>query len=245
MITKLKNKIRKAQAAYYARKVVYSFDKNWFKDKRVAIVGGADSVLNKKNGAYIDDFDVVVRINRGVELIKKQQEYVGARTDVLFHSFYDNPKEIGWSPITGDLWNEYQVKHVVYSKNYRAVRQGIYDLLLFVRKTRGNNQFADLPKDLHTANMQAVAPYRPTTGFITLNTVFNCQPKELFVTGITFFQTAHNANYRTEEIEEFEKGFRTSLTSHNPKREYEYFKELYQKNRDIIKPDEILLKLLS
>ena len=39
--------------------------KEFIKDKRVAIVGNAESQFEKQNGSKIDEFDVVIRFNRG------------------------------------------------------------------------------------------------------------------------------------------------------------------------------------
>ena len=35
-----------------------------YRNKRVAIVGAADSAFEEKNGKYIDEHDVVVRVNK-------------------------------------------------------------------------------------------------------------------------------------------------------------------------------------
>ncbi|HLS30813.1 MAG TPA: glycosyltransferase family 29 protein [Flavobacteriaceae bacterium] len=245
IITNLKQHIRKKQADYYINKLLYPFDEGWFKNKRVALIGGADSVLQKKQGKYIDDFDVIVRINKGVELIDKQQEYVGTKTDVLFHSFLDNPREKGSSPITVDLWKKHNVRHIVYSRNYKVAKQGIYDIILFGKKSGGKTKFSNLPPELHNNNMEALAPQWPTTGFIALNTIFNCQPSQLYITGITFFRTAHNSLYRPENVEEFKKHFNNGAESHNPEKEYAYFKNLYLKNKNTIQLDQVLEKIIS
>lgn len=46
----------------------------------VIVVGNAASLLDKRNGALIDSFDVVVRLNKYV--IKGYEEHVGKKTDV-------------------------------------------------------------------------------------------------------------------------------------------------------------------
>ena len=35
-----------------------------FKNKRIAVIGAANSAFSEKNGSYIDDFDIVVRVNK-------------------------------------------------------------------------------------------------------------------------------------------------------------------------------------
>lgn len=245
MVTEIKHQIRKIQAEFHIKKLLYPFQEEWFTDKRVALIGGADSVLEKKSGAYIDQFDVVVRINKGVELIEEQSEYVGTRTDVLFHSFLDNPDKVGYSPITQQLWNKHKVQHIIYSRNHNMVEQGIYDIILFAKKTDGSTKFSEIPEKIFRENMRALAPSWPTTGFTAIHTIINCQPKELFVTGITFFKTGHNHKYRPEDIEYFTKNFDNKPKAHNPEKEYQYFKNLYLKHPNVLRPDPTLKEILS
>ena len=54
--------------------------KDFIKDKRVAIVGNAESQFEKQNGSKIDEFDVVIRFNRG--FITKPESQ-GTKTDIL------------------------------------------------------------------------------------------------------------------------------------------------------------------
>ena len=54
--------------------------KDFIANKRVAIVGNAESIFSKSNGSLIDQFDVVIRFNRG--FITKPESQ-GTRTDIL------------------------------------------------------------------------------------------------------------------------------------------------------------------
>jgi len=245
MIAKAKYLIRRLQANYYAKKILYPFDENWFKDKRVVIVGGADSVLKEKKGNYIDDFDVVVRINKGVEVIESQKDYVGTKTDFLFHAFFDNKNEVGHSPITLELWEKENVKNLVYTNNHKCSKDGMYNFLNFIWKSKGKLKCTEVPQNLYKKNNNAIKPFWPTTGFIAINTVFNCKPKEIYITGITFFKTPHNTAYRKENIEEFQKMFKEKSGSHNPNAEYEFIKELYIKFPHIISVDKTLKEIIA
>lgn len=244
-IKTLKHKIRKIQASLYHKNRCYKFDENWFKGKRVAIIGGADSAIQEENGKLIDDFDCVVRINKGVEIIESQKKFVGGRTDFLFHAFLKNANDIGSSPMTPELWKNHKVKHIVYSFNHRLIKSGIYDLLVFKRETKNNFEFAELSKELHVKNEEALHPFRPTTGFIAINTIFNCQPKELYITGITFFKTPHNKSYRKGDLNEFTSLFTKKHGAHNPDEEYKFVKQLYLDNQSIIKPDRVLRQIFE
>ena len=243
LFIKVKNKLRyefrKLLAAYHAKKVLIPFDERWFRNKRVAIIGGADSALQEKLGEYIDNFDVVVRINKGVEVVEGQQEYIGTKTDILFHCFYVRDNDIGSSPITVDLWKKKEVGQVIYSHNYRCSAYSLKNFMYCLKATQGQLSFAQVPETLFDANLDVTRPYGPTTGLIVINTVFNCHPKELYITGITFFKTPHNQDYRKGEIESYHQVF-DKYKSHDPEREYQHVKKLYLEAPHIIKPDKTL-----
>ncbi|MGV0923052.1 glycosyltransferase family 29 protein [Empedobacter tilapiae] len=224
----------------YTRKALIPFDENWFKGKRVAIVGGADSVFNEKFGEYIDSFDVVVRINKGVEVIEQQKEYVGTKTDVLFHAFYERVNDKGSSPITPLLWKKNSVRTIIFSHNFDCSDYSKRNFTDILFKTKGSLKFSQVKKYLYDKNMKGIAPYSPTTGFIAINTIFNCLPKEIYITGITFFKTPHQKDYRNTPYKSWEKLFKNGSSKHNPEAEYEYVKKLYLKNKYLIKPDKIL-----
>ena len=68
---------------------VFSIKKN-FKNKRIAIVGAADSVFDEKNGDFIDSFDIVIRINKAALVWDKEKsDYLGSKFTFLFHSFFE------------------------------------------------------------------------------------------------------------------------------------------------------------
>lgn len=60
-------------------------------NKSVAIVGNAQSIYSKKNGAKIDSHEVVIRFNRGFISDKEAQ---GSRTDILFLACELTPEEL-------------------------------------------------------------------------------------------------------------------------------------------------------
>jgi hypothetical protein len=244
IVSKLKFSIGLQKAKFSSRNVLINFDPNWFKDKRVAIVGGAESVLKEKLGDYIDGFDVVVRINKGVEIIGTQSEYVGKKTDVLFHSFNEIAPHLGGSPITPKLWHECNVKILLFALNYECGWDILKIFLLFLKNIKGRFKFSQLPKDLYLKNLSAVQPSGPTTGFTAINTVFNCQPKELYITGITFFKTPHNTEYRTVSDDVLKETLNVN-NIHNAEVEYQHVKNLYVQHPDILKPDTTLQQIFK
>ena len=68
---------------------------NYLIGKRVALVGPAEYLSKLKNGEYIDSFDIVVRVNRGTEVIEKYQSSIGKRTDILYNCLIKSPDNGG------------------------------------------------------------------------------------------------------------------------------------------------------
>src|SRR5688500_15049886 len=68
------------------------FDPSLLKNKRIAIVGPASSDYNTQRGSFIDSFDYVIRINKAPFLVRdgKFRHDIGSKTDILFHSFFEN-----------------------------------------------------------------------------------------------------------------------------------------------------------
>jgi hypothetical protein len=57
-----------------------------FYQKSVALVGNSESLLTKEYGNLIDSYDVVCRINRGIENVINNPISNGTKIDVLFYS---------------------------------------------------------------------------------------------------------------------------------------------------------------
>lgn len=221
------------------RKVLIPFDAEWFKGKTVAIVGGADSVLHEPLGEYIDRFDVVVRINNGVKVIADQYAYVGHKTDILFHTFYNKSGSKEDSPIEIDLWLKNQVGKIIFARHEDVDTFCMQNMSHFMDVTAEQYQFSQVPSLTNKSEFSILHPYTPTTGFTAINLIMSCAPKSLYLTGITFFKTAHNSKYRAFDAEDMNRVF-VVKGLHSPESEYQYVKKLYLKNMDIIQPDKTL-----
>ena len=57
-----------------------------FYQKSVALVGNSESLLTKEYGNLIDSYDVVCRINRGIENIINNPISSGTKIDILFYA---------------------------------------------------------------------------------------------------------------------------------------------------------------
>ncbi|UII23876.1 glycosyltransferase family 29 protein [Fulvivirga ligni] len=202
--------------------------KKIFLNKRVAVVGPADSTHDDENGDIIDSYDVVIRMNKAlVTWNPKNQKYLGTRTDVLFHNFYENMNSGGGGPLDWEIFKGHGVKYLIqprfdkegwrlmfnYFKKYLNTKNSIY---LFSHKNYSNivGQFDK---------------YHPTRGFYALSAALESNCKEVFITGFTFFKTPYAEGYRDNirDMKENEKHIQNQGL-HNVDLEYNNFLKLLQ-----------------
>ncbi len=168
---------------------------NAFKGKRVAVIGAADSAFEEKNGDYIDAFDVIVRVNKAPHSWSPEKaKFIGSRTDILFHSFYEN-NESGGGPIDFDLYTQQGIKKIVnpYS-NYKGYRTH----LNYYKRNLTNKLTYILPIKIYKEIINNFNKWIPTVGYSALRTVLNSGCKEIYITGFTFFKTPYASNYRDQ-----------------------------------------------
>ena len=75
---------------------------NFDSDSKVIIVGNSPNVLKHQNGKWIDDFDVVIRINRCVT--KGFEKFIGGKTDIwaTVKAYGLQPRNEGFEPFVPD-----------------------------------------------------------------------------------------------------------------------------------------------
>jgi hypothetical protein len=184
------------------------------KDKRVAIIGAADSAFECQNGDYIDNFDLIVRVNKAPHSWSPSKaNYIGSRTDILFHSFYENT-DSGGGPIDFELYAKQGIKYVV-NPNFSI--KGLRTHLTYFKRNLDKKRTFLLPRQFYkkmTANFGEVIP---TVGYSALYTVLNSNCKEVFITGFTFFKTPYANDYR-DHLKDMKanKGHLKSQGLHNP-----------------------------
>lgn len=207
------------------------FDDAIFDNKRVAIVGPANSAYNTNRGSYIDSFDYVIRVNKAPFLVRdgKFKMDIGSKTDVLVHSFFENEFS-GGGPLDFQLYDRLGVRYVINPIPTMFGKRATFNFYkkYFLRRT---------VYFLSPAAFDMVRPrfgrYRPTTGFCALMMVMNSSFSELLITGFTFFKTPYGDGYRDalRDVATNRKYIADS-NMHNPDIEYEVFKVLLEQNRN-------------
>lgn len=166
-----------------------------FRNKRVALVGPADSAYEEQNGAFIDDFDYVIRMNKVlVTWDKNSEQYLGQRTDVLFHSFYENMDSGGGGPLDWELFNKFGVRYLVQP---RFDKVGLRLMFNYFKKYLNTHEIIYVfPRNYYQGIISKFKKYHPTRGFYALYSVLTTACSEVFITGFTFFKTPYAKGYR-------------------------------------------------
>jgi hypothetical protein len=200
------------------------------KGKRIAIVGPADSVFKAEKGNYIDQFDYVVRINKAALVIEdgKFPNFIGTKTDILFHSFYENEKS-GGGPLDFDRFKKLGIQYIINPlSGYWGFRFSYNYYKRYLRK----EIVYRVPRGLFHGLLRIFKPFRPTTGFYALKFVMESEFSELYITGFTFFKTAYIGGYR-DHVKEVAANtvFIKEEKQHDPDLEFEQFKVLLEKHK--------------
>ena len=221
--------------------------KDFLKDKKVILVGPSESLLKKKNKEFIESFDVIVRVNRGIEPTRKYHKYIGTRTDILYNCMLEHPDNGGI--IDANYFASKKVKFVVYHPevDYHGVAVDNDPPHLkneTIQELQNNNiSVKRINCELYN-NISSQVECRPNTGFIAIFDLLHYDIKELYITGFTFYLDKFMPGYKDEvDKEEFtDKCFNSQR--HNQKRLWEFLKKSYAENSKL-KTDPYLHKILG
>jgi len=226
---------------------------NLIENKRVCIVGPANYLNYLNIGKKIDTYDIIVRFNKGYNLIKEPNIF-GSRTDILYHCVSQDIENGG--PITEDMVKEYEIifSYPFLSQNDNSSFQ--YGNIIEYKK---------LPKFISKMNIVKKGLYlewerdigcRPNTGIIAILDILNMNPKELYITGFTLFKDGYSKLYRNkiDNISVTEKDSKFKVLDRMFNAGYkgahdQYLIYLYLKkhllNKNNIKMDQILIDILN
>ena len=190
---KLINHINGLQA--FHQKVENFDSKKEFKGKKVAVIGAADTIYNKENGKYIEEFDIIVRVNRAPHSWKASDEkFLGKRIDILYHSFFENDKS-GGGKIDQKLFKNFGIRKIVNPNNNKIGRTA---QLNFYKRHGSYLTTYLLSKDQSENIYDRFKGKLPTIGFYALASALLAETKELYISGFSFFRTGYVDGYRDD-----------------------------------------------
>lgn len=196
--------------------------------KRIAIVGAADSAFKEKNGTYIDNFDIVVRVNKAPHSwTPEKAEYIGSKFTHLYHNFYENNYS-GGGPIDWEYYDTLGIEKLI---NPFCTRKGLTAHLNYYKRHHSSRKTYILAREPYREFAAKLENYVPTVGFSALMSVLEADFKELFITGFTFFQTPYAEGYRDHLLEkQVNEAHIKKQGLHNPDLEFEVFRQSVERN---------------
>lgn len=194
-----------------------------FKNKRVAVVGPADSALQQELGNFINSFDLVIRLNKSLVTFNRDNiKFIGTKTDVLFHNFHENMDTGGAGPIDWKLFDSFGLQYLLQSRFDWNGWRNIFNY--FKKYLNTKKSVYILPKGHYEDIKNMFGEFHPTRGFCALYSALNSECDEVFITGFTFFKTPYANGYR-DNIREVDKNMQHIQNQglHNVELEFENF----------------------
>ena len=222
---------------------------NYLSGKKVALVGPAEYLTKLNTGKYIDSFDVVVRINRGTEVIDKYFDSIGSRTDILYNCLIKSPDNGG--DIKVKEYKKNKIKWIATTPNPYLIKSSKFNELhkmvswFTVFKLKWNFNFHIMDQKKYSLINKKIES-RANTGFASIFDLLNHDVSKLYITGFSFYLDNFMSGYKSgceRDEEEFAKQCFVSKR-HKQEPQWRYLKEIYQKDKRI-EVDKILKKILS
>lgn len=203
-------------------------DRQLFDNRRVIVVGPARTLERDLLEFDIEDFDIIVKMNAGINTPLPRKTKNPWRCDVLFHSFsHEVPK------ITKAAIIKTGVKIIVYrtpTDSYvsKAFRQRIKFFFLGIScrlKIISPKNYKRLKRQL--------GGYSPTTGLVCIDFLLGCKFEKLAIAGFTFFTTKYIDGYNDAVSSDAASAARViEKGHHNPDRERNLVAELLREQHD-------------
>jgi len=218
---------------------------NFLKNKRVVLVGPARSNKGSKQRSVIDSYDIVIRINNGVNIPDKFKDDTGQRLDVLYSSLnncFFSEKTYSRKNIL-KYKKEYNLKWIVGTGHHRS------NILKIVKYNKHENTGvqARLFSKTRYKKISSKLKYKPTTGIIVIDDLLAHDISELYITGFTFYNIMLSRDKRNRYYYPgYYPGYLGSAGSvfkHDIKGEAYFLKNKY-KNDSRIKVDKVLGEIL-
>lgn len=223
--------------------------KDYLSGKRVAIVGPSKSVMLQEDGELIDSYDVVVRLNNMLDISDEHKKYFGSRTDVVYATLDDPPKQIALqcakakvkflsSSYPADEWffKQRMLKNITFLKNVKY----------FSTVTMPSQPYWKIKKEMNS---------RPNTGFCAIIDLLSSDLQELFIVGIDFYRNTmvspsgayfddYSCQWSGKKNKDFLKIEYDGDDHHNPDNDFKYFKYNIFLKDDRIKVNDFFKNIL-
>jgi hypothetical protein len=224
------------------------------KNKKIALVGPASYMEGLSLGNMIDNHDIVVRINRGIESTKQHSQDIGERTDVYYSCLIETAQQTGFLDPEQLKYN-YKIKHIVappdsdikgISRHTRLHSMVSYEK---VKKIEKHIPVTIIDHEFHTDLAEKVK-CKPNTGFLAIYDILRMNPKQLSIYGFSFYLDGFISGQKSGVEKEkncSEQEFADMAYNskrHVQKNMWEYAKSTLRNNK-IVNLDPVLAKILE
>jgi len=211
---------------------------NFLKDKKVVLVGPSPHMIQSGFGKLIDSYDVVVRVNKGYKISKDIEIDLGKRTDVLYQTMLQQ-LGLGTTMPIDELKDK--IKWICASFPDKKHKSFIKE---FIKFNNNRINFHIIDKEYWESLKDKTDV--PHAGTVAIFDLLKHDIKELYITGITFYQVKGEGNsfYYKGYHKRVNKSKWVKGTKHDCFKAFNYFKKTSKK--DIrIKCDFMLERLLN
>ena len=165
---------------------------NYLKGKRIAIVGPSKHILLEKNGAKIDDYDVVIRLKwlpmKGFNTFK---DFVGDETHVMYSSVVNHQADydvLSKTSIKFTRHPECKLGTSLDSRVYQDIVATSYTAEEYAFILKDYARISGYKQD-KIANINSKSPYNvwPQLGFNAIMESIASDAKEVYITGFTMY----------------------------------------------------------
>jgi len=223
-------------------------------DKTVALVGPAEYLMGSDFGQEIDAHDIVVRVNRGIEMVDVYEKDVGKKSDILYSCLIEKPANAGKLDASL-LKDKFGVKMVCAppESTYEGVahRTKFHHLVdpKTVKEISKLMPVRIVEHDFHTILARKVR-CRPNTGFLAVYDLLRHKPKKLSIYGFSFYLDGFMAGCKKGIVQEQNKDEKQFAEQcFNSKRHVQKNMWLLAKqtllNNETVCPDPVLNKILK
>lgn len=214
------------------------------KDKKVIIVGPSPSLVGSGKGKEIDDYDIVVRVNKGFPIEEGLESDLGSRTDIHYHCLHTSPE------CCGDIfYKEMKEADVFVSCPYPKWISNFHgDVTRFERDNKKwDLGFHVLDTDYYLGIADMLGT-RANSGTLTILDLLCYDVKELHITGFTWFRDGWRKSYKKLSDDKFKKvsdEVKSEFNgNHKQKPQEDLVREIYLNDSRVF-IDDIMKKILE
>jgi hypothetical protein len=188
----------------------------YLRGKRVVIVGPAPSIAGSGQGARIDAYDVIVRVNDALPLPLNMQEDIGSRTDMLYHNMQGIRQK-------HQLYRDVPIVCSAFPNRFYFSGGNIE----YTRLKPQDQLYRVMPRMRLRKLMRGLASL-PNAGLMVMDDLLSFEIKELFITGFSFYKggvyyEAHKPGEHAQSLKEQTEEVLLPELAHLQERQFDYF----------------------